>query len=213
MERLGKCAIITFKNAIYQFIILINLFYFYLQKNRNSILGKLCYSVEASSLAALKGGEQMKVSAGGGGKVLLLTANAVKEFFNTHVVNHFQNQKQLDAGAGEGMLQGAGGSEIEDREEELAEDEGEDMELENRNHAIDEYGAVDPVFNSTTGCLAWAMYDVVDASDDEAASDRELAQQNDDIMDGLAASQSQDDDSDMESPESEQLDGLDGGDE
>ena len=117
----------------------------------------------------------------------------MKEFFNTHVVNHFQNQKQLDAGAGEGMFQGAGGSEIEDREEELAEDEAEDMELENRNRAIDEYGAVDPVFNSTTGCLAWAMVDVVVASD-EAGSDRELAQQNDDTMGGSAATiQSQDD--------------------
>lgn len=190
-------------------------FYFSLQKNRNSILGKLCYSVEASSLTALVGGEQMKVSAGVGGKVLLLAADAVKEFFNTHVVNYFHNKQQLDGGAGEGFLQGAGGAEIEDREEELAEDEGEDMELEDMKNTMNElHDAVDPVFNSTTGCLAWAMVDVVVGSDDEAASDRELAQQNDDTMDGSAAtSQSQDGGSDIESPESEQLDGLGGGDE
>ena len=150
--------------------------------------------MEASSLAALVGGEQVKVSVGGGGKVVFLPASAVKEVFNKCVVNYFQNPQQLDAGAGNSMLQGAGGAEIEVREEELAEDVGEDMELENINNAINKlYGAVDPVFSSTTGCLAWAMVDVVVASD-EAGSDRELAQQNDDTMGGSAATiQSQDD--------------------
>lgn len=149
----------------------------------------------------------MKVSAGIGGKVLLMPASAVKDFFNTHVVNYFQNQQPVVA-AEEGMLQdtGAGGAENEDGEKELAEAEREDMQLDNMDTTIDElHVSSDPVFNSTTGCLAWAMVDVDFA---EATSDRELSQRNDDAMDGstttTTTTQSQDNGSDIESHDSEQ---------
>jgi len=166
--------------------------------------------VESSALVALAGGEQMKVSAGIGGKVLLMPASVVKDFFNTHVVKYFQTQQPVVA-AEEGMLQdtGAGGAENEDREEALAEAEREDMQLENMDTTLDElHDSSDPVFNPPTGCLAWAMVDVDFA---EATSDRELAQQNDDAMDGSTiTTHSQDDGSDIESHNSEQSDSLGG---
>ncbi|KAH7617510.1 hypothetical protein NADE_007288 [Nannochloris sp. 'desiccata'] len=178
-------------------------------RNRKSALGKVCYSVEAAALEAkLDGGEQ-KFRTGNGGKVLLLSAHALKVFFNTSVVKHFQNPQQVgNADIEEGLLQqqgaGGGGAGIEDQE--VGEDEFEDMQTEIMNNGLHRLQrAHDPVFNSSTGCLAWALEDVVVAIEDEAASD--LEQENDDGMDGLnIADQATNSDSDIESPESSQLD-------
>ena len=169
-----------------------------------------CFSVDTRTLPGLG------ARSGFGGKTLLWPAERMKDFFNKIVAEAFPLQQPNGAETGareEAINQGGGGGKggaaTQEQEEGMEEGGHEDMNDEEMEDAETHGGQQelqetnDPIFNVSTGCLAWTMNDVAVA--DEAGGAGELPQQGIDGGGGLIhASQTRGSSSNEPSSDSDQ---------